>query len=659
MQPISYEAIPGVGSTTNPVDGRTVWVVPLQGALIVDNTVPAGFTGACDAQPQYGMFISEVELERLNLVRTAEAVITTKLSDVQMKLRFADDIALESTGRIAYDESVIDASPENAAMYQSLMKTGTIPGLPSTQAGPPAVVGPVAADAQSNSQFDAWELAAMTIGAAASKSTPLTLDAVEYYNRIAGFPPTADYTSSWPGGPTFVTSADPDTTGDDIAPTERFVDYSGFTYNRSETFKGSYTWLDVATLTWKVDKIIGAVPFTNLSSYDEIGTNTLTGVTAFAQLADDVRALCNFIPDNTYLPGFFMDVPGTDTTADQLKAIHDPAVDLGTLPENVFQTLPFDMTASLLNPFGGDTIATAQLRLKIDAATAFAAGDVTAVSTTDGEVPFTVDANGDLVGKWGPDAGFPVWPGYNVSTTFAVTVADGAPLGAYAVTLELIDVTAPATVLADESGTIMVNDNATTVLWGAALPKYTTQGSAMTVPLSVYAPQAGTGELTLTVAGPAEDPQTTESEELALGDLKVYGSTGTDMVAMPLTLDLATGQIVGTWNATLTAGYTPVTWYATVAEGAPVGSYAFGVALTGGNTLDPISVVVFAPETHGEQPPDSGEDTIAPVLTVTPETVSGSTVTFTLTASESPVDLTCMLHARTVPPGPWRPAPRR
>ena len=39
-------------------------------------------------------------------------------------------------------------------------------------AGPPALVGPTPADATSNSQFDAWELAAMNIGAAASKSTP-------------------------------------------------------------------------------------------------------------------------------------------------------------------------------------------------------------------------------------------------------------------------------------------------------------------------------------------------------------------------------------------------------------------------------------------------------------------------------------------------------
>ena len=55
-------------------------------------------------------------------------------------------------------------------------------------AGPRQRSDPTPADAASNSQFDAWELAAMTIGAAASKSTPFTIDTVEYYNRIIGFP---------------------------------------------------------------------------------------------------------------------------------------------------------------------------------------------------------------------------------------------------------------------------------------------------------------------------------------------------------------------------------------------------------------------------------------------------------------------------------------
>ena len=352
-----------------------------------------------------------------------------------LKLGFADTVALESTGRISYDDAVIDASPENAAMYQSLMTTGTIPGLPespTTAAGPPAQIGPAGA---SNSRFDAWELAAMTIGAATSKSTPLTIDAVEYYNRIIGFP--ADGFTPPTGWPIeFNRSIDP-STNLEMATGEQFVDYSGFTYNRADTFKGSVTWLDVPSLTWKVDKIMDVVPFTNLSSYDEIGTQTLTGITAFAQLADDVRALCNFIPDNTYLPGFYMDVPGVDTTDEQNDAITLPAVDLGTLPASVFQTYPFQVTASLLNPWGGTLIEGAQLRLTIDAPTALSAADVKQVGWTS-PIPFTADANGDLVGIWGPAEGFPVDPGYNVSTTFDVVIADGAPVEDYSVMLELI-----------------------------------------------------------------------------------------------------------------------------------------------------------------------------------------------------------------------------
>ena len=187
-------------------------------------------------------------------------------------------------------------------------------------AGPPAQIGPDG-NAKSNSQFDAWELAAMTIGAAASKSTPLTIDAVEYYNRIIGFPPADTFLR--PGRvpverrPRQLGTRTPVL---EMATGEQFVDYSGFTYNRSQTFKGSVTWLDVPTLTWKVSKITDVVPFTNLSSLDSIGDRTLTGVTAFAQLADDVRALCNFIPDNTFLPGFYMDVPGVDTTESQLRS---------------------------------------------------------------------------------------------------------------------------------------------------------------------------------------------------------------------------------------------------------------------------------------------------------------------------------------------------
>ncbi len=99
------------------------------------------------------------------------------------------------------------------------MKTGTIPGLPDSMAGPPAWIGPVG-DAESNSRFDAWELAAVAIGAAASKGTPLNVDTVEYYNRISGL--TAS-TVALGRRVHLVQSAD------SLADSEKFVDYSGFT----------------------------------------------------------------------------------------------------------------------------------------------------------------------------------------------------------------------------------------------------------------------------------------------------------------------------------------------------------------------------------------------------------------------------------------------
>ena len=46
----------------------------------------------------------------------------------------------------------------------------------------------------------------------------------------------------------------------------------------------------------------------------------------------------------------------------------------------------------------------------------------------------------------------------------------------------------PPTVLAEETGTITVNDNVATVLWGDSVPKLATQGVYMTIPLQVYSP---------------------------------------------------------------------------------------------------------------------------------------------------------------------------
>ena len=76
-QPVSYDAVPGVTASVNPLDGRQVWVLPLQGEWLPPYTgeVPVAEIEPCDAMPKYAMFVSEVELERLKLARTSDQVI--------------------------------------------------------------------------------------------------------------------------------------------------------------------------------------------------------------------------------------------------------------------------------------------------------------------------------------------------------------------------------------------------------------------------------------------------------------------------------------------------------------------------------------------------------------------------------------------------------
>ncbi len=183
VQPISYAEIPGLASEENPTDGRMVWRIPLMGEIglpVVDEEE----VEVCDPQPDYAMYVSEVELERLNLVRAPDRVIDKKLEDLRARLEAADTITLDAAGRITTDitgdvddagdpipPATVDASPDQAAIFYSIMTTGEIPGLGSS----PAEVG----------GFDAWELAAAGVGAAASKPAEINIDTIEYYGRIS------------------------------------------------------------------------------------------------------------------------------------------------------------------------------------------------------------------------------------------------------------------------------------------------------------------------------------------------------------------------------------------------------------------------------------------------------------------------------------------
>jgi hypothetical protein len=120
VQPISYDPIPDLSPVENLVDGRDVYLVPLTGELPSPVAVAEEEeeeAEPCDPQPAYADYVSEVELERLNLVRTSDEVLWRKLAEVGTRLAEAGTITLDGAGRITTDGIPIDAAPEHAAIY--------------------------------------------------------------------------------------------------------------------------------------------------------------------------------------------------------------------------------------------------------------------------------------------------------------------------------------------------------------------------------------------------------------------------------------------------------------------------------------------------------------------------------------------------------------
>jgi hypothetical protein len=344
IQPISYAFVDGATKTTNPADGRAVWLIPLQGQGSTESR-PVAEDTACLAQA--GFTAEEVDLERLNLVRTSNEVLWRKLSDVGARLAAAKSITLDGAGRITTDGVAIDASPDQAAIYAAiegdtpappppadgrpvagepggLMDTGTIPYWAPGASVPVYPVDNPAWIQQGDDPtdgFDEWMLAAAAIGTATSKSVPVTIDTVQYYNRAASKGDVA----SWGHVSRLPSIANPDGLFAGEPPPEQFVDYTDFSYTRSEVFKGCTTWLDVPTLRWKFDDILDRVAFADLPPVASGGT--VTKVAGFAQMADDVRAVIDYLHNNSVVvdpvtgEGFFIDPVFTESCDEQAAMV--------------------------------------------------------------------------------------------------------------------------------------------------------------------------------------------------------------------------------------------------------------------------------------------------------------------------------------------------
>ena len=251
------------------------WVQPLDAD---GNLIPLDEEG----HPVDEELTIEVELGRLNVGRAPSQVLDRRADEVIGLLMAATEISTDPSGRLVLtvdgETKTIDSPLENLAIYVALLSTGSIPGLT-----PDDLVG-TEFDFMVDGVYDGRDLAASTafIAAATDKTGVFTSDEIAYIDAFLGINTTKV------GSVTYSE-----------------INYSGFSYDRSDTYSGVTA--DVLVLqpdgTYKVetvdlyDAVFGGVDASLSGSLD-----------AYTQAADDARAVVNFIHE--------YEVPAETTTRD-------------------------------------------------------------------------------------------------------------------------------------------------------------------------------------------------------------------------------------------------------------------------------------------------------------------------------------------------------
>ena len=249
VQPITFDSTAGFpvlsGTGVYPYDS-SAYLIPLAGL-----EAPALDLEPCEVLPEYAGYVSEVDLGRLNLGRSPERVLSKQLGDVELFLA-GGPASLDASGRLVVNEVALDSPLANLAASQSILETGAI----GTTAVPAVDLGPLALTA------------AMVAAGSPKEDFEITVDTVQYLNRILNIPAQ----STWGE----VTPTLPSATG------ERFLDYTGFAYDRSTAFPGCVTYVDPADgYAEKTAHLTDVVPFA--------GSSTGSGIDGYVGLAEDAR----------------------------------------------------------------------------------------------------------------------------------------------------------------------------------------------------------------------------------------------------------------------------------------------------------------------------------------------------------------------------------
>lgn len=209
----------------------------------------------------------EVELGRLNVGRAPTQVLDRRADEVITLLNSVTEITLDPAGRLVLTvdgvAKTIDSPLENLAIYVALMTDGSIPGvadLPGTDF-----------DFMVDGVYTVEDLsaAASFLAAATDKTGVFTPDEIAYIDAFLSINLETN-----------------------LGQTYSVVDYSGFSYDRSDTYSA-------VTATVLVEQPDGSWVPTEVNIYSAVFGSTdvsLSGsLDAYTQAADDARAIINYI----------------------------------------------------------------------------------------------------------------------------------------------------------------------------------------------------------------------------------------------------------------------------------------------------------------------------------------------------------------------------
>lgn len=270
---------PGAGSKKGDLFGD-LWVI-LRDANGVPILSAAGFVQPLDKDgnlipldaegaPLDESLVVEVDFGRTNVARSPEKVLDKSLDAVVTAINAADSVAFDDAGRLVLTTDgvakTIDSPLENLAIYETLMSTGSIPGITD-----PSKLGDLSYLADGTKTTADLTAATGFLAGSTDKESPLSVDEVVYLNAILGITGT-------------ITGTDGKT----------YVDFSSITYDREAVYGDE-------TVSVLVETSPGIFEVKDVNVYEAVFASTQdtgTGADGFAQAADDARAVLLYVHDN-------------------------------------------------------------------------------------------------------------------------------------------------------------------------------------------------------------------------------------------------------------------------------------------------------------------------------------------------------------------------